>query len=71
MGIGFAAGVKAGYEYKPFGQVSRTIDGNGNLALHIDRDGRLLQRDCNVFGRPVYEKTVDAEGKPRYQRLVL
>ena len=95
-GVGFADGVKEGYEYTPAGQVSRTTDGNGNsvqycynsfgkvsertdqmgyaetfrydeegnLSLHIDRDGRRLQRDCNVFGRPVYEKATDAEGKP-------
>ena len=29
-GIGFVDGVKEGYEYTPAGQVSRTIDGNGN-----------------------------------------
>ena len=94
-GIGFADGVKEGYEYTPAGQISRTIDGNGNavqyrynslgkvsertdqlgftetfrydeegnLSLHIDRDGRQLQRACNVFGQPVYEKASDAEGK--------
>ena len=94
-GIGFADGGKEGYEYTPAGQVSRTIDGNGNavqyrynslgkisertdqlgftetfrydeegnLSLHIDRDGRQLQRACNVFGQPVYEKASDAEGK--------
>ena len=87
--------MKEGYEYTPAGQVSRTIDGNGNavqyrynslgkvsertdqlgftetfrydeegnLSLHIDRDGRQLQRACNVFGQPVYEKASDAEGK--------
>ncbi len=22
-----------------------------------------MQRDCNVFGKPVYEKATDAEGK--------
>ena len=94
-GIGFADGGKEGYEYTPAGQISRTIDGNGNavqyrynslgkvsertdqlgftetfrydeegnLSLHIDRDGRQLQRACNVFGQPVYEKASDAEGK--------
>ena len=87
--------MKEGYEYTPAGQISRTIDGNGNavqyrynslgkvsertdqlgftetfrydeegnLSLHIDRDGRQLQRACNVFGQPVYEKASDAEGK--------
>ena len=38
-------------------------DEEGNLSLHIDRDGRQLQRACNVFGQPVYEKASDAEGK--------
>ena len=38
-------------------------DQEGDLSLHIDRDGRRLQRDCNVFGQPVYEKATDAEGK--------
>ena len=31
--------------------------------MHIDRDGRRLQRDCNVFGKPIYEKATDTEGK--------
>lgn len=34
-----------------------------NLSLYIDQNGRRLQRDCNVFGEPVYEKATDAEGK--------
>ena len=34
-----------------------------HISLHIDRDGRQLQRACNVFGQPVYEKASDAEGK--------
>ena len=38
-------------------------DEEGNLFLHIDRDGRCLQRVCNVFGKPVYEKATDAEEK--------
>ena len=33
-GIGFADGVKEGYEYTPAGQVSRTIDGNGNAVQY-------------------------------------
>ena len=28
-------------------------DEEGNLSLHIDRDGRRLQRDCNVFGKRI------------------
>jgi len=94
-GIGFAGGVKEGYEYTPAGQVSRATDGNGNsvqyrynslgkvsertdqlgsketflydeegnLALHTDCDGRRLQRVCNVFGDPVYEKATDSNGE--------
>ena len=38
-------------------------DEEGNLARHTDRDGRLVQRIYNVFGDPVYEKAVDADGK--------
>ena len=33
-GIGFADGGKEGYEYTPAGQVSRTIDGNGNAVQY-------------------------------------
>ncbi len=33
------------------------------MSLHTDRDSRQLHRDCNVFGKPVYEKATDAEGK--------
>ena len=33
-GIGFADGVKEGYEYTPAGQASRTIDGNGNAVQY-------------------------------------
>ena len=33
-GIGFVDGVKEGYEYTPAGQVSRTIDGNGNAVQY-------------------------------------
>lgn len=90
-GIGYADGVKEGYEYTPakttdgngnsvqyrynsFGKVCERIDQlgysetfqydeEGNLFLHIDRDGRRMQRDCNVFGEPAYEKATDAEGK--------
>ncbi|MDE6420825.1 MAG: RHS repeat-associated core domain-containing protein [Lachnospiraceae bacterium] len=28
-------------------------DEEGNLSLHIDRDDRRLQRDCNVFGKRI------------------
>lgn len=62
------------YHYNSFGKVSERTDQlgyteifrydeEGNLSLHIDRDSRRLQRDCNVFGKPVYEKATDAEGK--------
>ncbi len=62
------------YRYNSLGKVSERTDQlgyaetfrydeEGNLSLHIDRDGRQLQRDCNVFGKPVYEKATDAEGK--------
>ena len=62
------------YRYNSFGKISERIDQlgyketfqydeEGNLALHVDRDGRRLQRSCNIFGKPVYEKAVDAEGK--------
>ena len=62
------------YRYNSLGKVSERIDQlgdtetfrydeEGNLSLHIDRDGRQLQRACNVFGQPVYEKASDAEGK--------
>ena len=62
------------YRYNSLGKVSERIDQlgdtetfrydeEGNLSLHIDRDGRRLQRACNVFGQPVYEKASDAEGK--------
>lgn len=62
------------YRYNSLGKVSERTDQmgytetfrydeEGNLFLHIDRDGRRLQRDCNVFGKPVYEKATDAEGK--------
>ncbi len=85
--------MKEGYEYTYSGQVSKTVNGNGNaiqyrynslgkvreridqlgyaetfqydeegnLMLHTDRDGRQVQRTCNVFGAPVYEKAVGAE----------
>ena len=62
------------YRYNSLGKISERIDQlgftetfrydeEGNLSLHIDRDGRQLQRACNVFGQPVYEKASDAEGK--------
>ena len=62
------------YRYNSLGKVSERTDQlgyaetfrydeEGNLSSHIDRDGRQLQRDCNVFGKPVYEKATDAEGK--------
>ena len=62
------------YRYNSLGKVSERVDqmgytemfrydGEGSLSLHTDRDGRQLQRDCNVFGKPVYEKATDAEGK--------
>ena len=62
------------YRYNSLGKISERIDQlgftetfrydeEGNLSLHIDRDGRRLQRACNVFGQPVYEKASDAEGK--------
>ncbi|MFQ9479584.1 RHS repeat domain-containing protein [Waltera sp.] len=50
--------------YNSLGKISERIDQlgftetfrydeEGNLSLHIDRDGRQLQRACNVFGQPV------------------
>ena len=62
------------YRYNSLGRVNERTDQlgytesflydeEGNLSLHIDRDGRQLRRDCNVFGRPVYEKATDADGK--------
>ena len=37
-------------------------DAEGNLMLHIDRDGRQVYRTFNVFGDLVYEKATDADG---------
>lgn len=62
------------YHYNSLGKVSeRTAqlgcaetfryEEEGNLSLHIDRDGRQMQRDCNVFGKLVYEKATEAERK--------
>ena len=62
------------YCYNSLGKVSERIDQlgymevfrydeEGNLSLYIDRDGRRLERDCNVFGQPVYEKATDLGGK--------
>ena len=71
---GSAVGIAVQYRYNSLGKVSERTDQlgftetfrydeEGNLSLHIDRDGRQLQRACNVFGQPVYEKASDAEGK--------
>ena len=44
-GIGFADGVKEGYEYTPAGQVSRTIDGNGNAVQYrYNSLGKISER---------------------------
>ena len=38
-------------------------DEEGNLSLHIDRDGRRISRTYNVFGNLVCEKAVDENGE--------
>ena len=44
-GIGFVDGVKEGYEYTPAGQVSRTIDGNGNAVQYrYNSLGKISER---------------------------
>ena len=61
------------YRYNSMGKVRERIDqlgeketflydAEGNLSLHIDRDGRRVSRGYNVFGDPVYERAVDADG---------
>ena len=45
QGIGFADGGKEGYEYTPAGQVSRTIDGNGNsVQYRYNSLGKVSER---------------------------
>ena len=44
-GIGFADGVREGYEYTPAGQISRTIDGNGNAVQYrYNSLGKISER---------------------------
>ena len=44
-GIGFVDGGKEGYEYTPAGQVSRTIDGNGNAVQYrYNSLGKISER---------------------------
>ena len=49
-GIGFVDGVKEGYEYTPAGQVSRTIDGNGNAVQYLSLI-HILGKFCPVSKR--------------------
>lgn len=47
-GTGFSDGVKGGYEYTYSGQISRTVNGNGNaIQYRYDSLGRLVRAVCD------------------------